>query len=61
MRPVEFMQKSLKVMNHRMTTIEDQISQIKDIIDAQSDQIKGDIKGITRNFVQSYVLQSVDQ
>ena len=52
MRPVEFMQKSLKIMNQRMQIIEDQISNIKQIIEVQPDQIKGNIKTVTRDFVE---------
>jgi len=55
------MQKSLKIMNHRMTTIEDSITQIKQIIDKQPDSIKGNIRHITRDFVESYVLQSTEK
>ena len=44
-----------------MTTIEDQIGQIKQIITAQPESIKGNIRHITRDFVESYVLQNTEK
>ena len=60
MTAVEFMQKSLEVLQEKMTRVEDMIDQTRDIIDSQDNKLKGQIKGITQDFVKNYIMKSMD-
>jgi len=55
------MKQSLKALHKHMDVVEDRISQVKKTIESQPDMIKREIRDITHDFVQNYIIKSLDQ